>query len=30
MPIGRSQNYIDFVNKYIQPLKYFKHFEIIY
>lgn len=30
IPMGRSQTYIDFLNKYVQPLKYFKHFEIIY
>jgi hypothetical protein len=30
IPVGRCQPYIDFVNKYIQPLKYFNHFQIIY
>jgi len=30
LPLRRSQKYIDFINKVVQPIKYFKHFEIIY
>lgn len=29
-PITRSQTYIDILNKYIQPLKYFDHYETIF
>lgn len=30
LPVRRSQSYIDFVNKVVQPFKYFDKFEIIY
>lgn len=30
LPVRRSQRYIDFINKCVQPLKYFRHFQIIH
>jgi hypothetical protein len=30
LPLRRSQFCIDFINKFLQPIKYFDNFEIIY
>jgi hypothetical protein len=30
LPLRRSQRYINFINRCVQPLKYFKNFEIIH
>lgn len=30
LPMRRSQTFIDLVNKFIQPLKYFKGFQVIF